>query len=116
MLVENFRTGALERYGLDAQTLCARYPRLVYCSISGYGRTGARAADAGYDLVIQAESGLMSITGEPGCEPQKFGVAISDLVAGMHATKPFSRRSMRATERVAATSSISRCSTRRSRC
>lgn len=87
VLVENFRLGALERYGLGAEALAALNPRLIYCSISGYGRTGARAAEAGYDFVMQAESGLMSITGEPDGSPMKLGVAITDLVTGMNATQ-----------------------------
>lgn len=87
VLVENFRLGALERYGLGADALVALNPRLIYCSISGYGRTGARATEAGYDFVMQAESGLMSITGEPDGSPMKLGVAITDIVTGMNATQ-----------------------------
>lgn len=82
VLVENYLTGTLARYGLDYPALAALNPRLIYCSISGYGRTGSRAERAGYDFLIQAESGFMSITGEPGGAPQKFGLAISDLLAG----------------------------------
>ncbi len=87
VLVENFRLGALAKYGLDYETLRGIYPRLIYCSISGYGRQGPMAARAGYDFLIQAESGLMAITGEPNGEPMKLGVAITDLVAGMYATQ-----------------------------
>jgi crotonobetainyl-CoA:carnitine CoA-transferase CaiB-like acyl-CoA transferase len=87
VLVENYLTGTLARYGLDYDALAALNPRLIYCSLSGYGRTGALAARAGYDFVIQAESGLMSINGEPGGAPQKFGVAISDLLAGGYAVQ-----------------------------
>jgi len=87
ILVENYRTGALRRYGLDYQTLSTVNPALIYCSISGYGRIGPRAAEPGYDFVIQAESGLMSITGDPDGEPMKLGVAITDLVTGMNAVQ-----------------------------
>jgi crotonobetainyl-CoA:carnitine CoA-transferase CaiB-like acyl-CoA transferase len=87
VVVENYLTGTLARYGLDYPALAALNPRLIYCSISGYGRTGALAERAGYDFLIQAESGFMSITGEPGRAPQKFGLAISDLLAGDAATQ-----------------------------
>lgn len=84
VLVENYRLGALDAFGLSYDDLSALNPGLIYCSISGYGRTGPRAAEAGYDFVIQAESGLMSITGEPDGAPMKLGVAITDLVTGMN--------------------------------
>lgn len=87
VLIENFRIGTLERYGLGYEQLRRRNPRLVYCSISGYGRTGPRAQEAGYDFVIQAESGLMAITGEVEGEPVKLGVAVADLITGMNATQ-----------------------------
>src|SRR5690606_20976902 len=87
VLIENFRIGTLERYGLGYEQLRQRNPRLVYCSISGYGRTGPRAQEAGYDFVIQAESGLMAITGEVDGEPVKLGVAVADLITGMNATQ-----------------------------
>ncbi|MFC1458254.1 CaiB/BaiF CoA transferase family protein [Microvirga arabica] len=87
VLVENFRKGALERFGLGYEQLSAINPRLIYCSISGYGRTGSRADEAGYDFAIQAESGLMAITGEPDGSPMKHGVAITDIVTGMNATQ-----------------------------
>ena len=90
VLVENFKVGDMARYGLDAQTLCARWPRLVYCSITGYGQTGPYADRAGYDYAIQGLGGLMSVTGErdgmPGAGPQKVGVAVADLFTGMYAT------------------------------
>lgn len=89
VLVENYLPGTLARYGLDYATLAARNPRLVYCSISGFGQHGANAARPGYDAMIQAEAGLMSLTGiadgEPGAGPQKVGVAVSDLMCGMYA-------------------------------
>ena len=87
VLVENYRLGALSKFGLDYETLSAANPRLIYCSISGYGRTGPRAAEPGYDFVIQAESGLMSITGEADGAPMKLGVAVTDLVTGMNAVQ-----------------------------
>ena len=87
IVVENFRTGALEKFGLDAATLTALHPGLIYCSISGYGRTGLRADEAGYDFVIQAESGMMAITGQPDGEPMKLGVAFIDVMAGMNAVQ-----------------------------
>lgn len=88
VLFENFRPGSLARFKLDAESVRARSPRLVYCSISAYGQTGSRAGDPGYDAMIQATGGLMSITGAPdeeGGAPQKVGVAVADLMAGMYA-------------------------------
>jgi crotonobetainyl-CoA:carnitine CoA-transferase CaiB-like acyl-CoA transferase len=87
VLVENYMLGALDRYGLGYEALRAENPGLIYCSVSGYGRTGPSAARPGYDSVIQAESGLMSITGEPEGEPSKAGVPICDITAGMYATQ-----------------------------
>ena len=87
VLVENYLTGTLARYRLDYASLAAINPRLIYCSFSGYGRTGTLATRAGYDFIIQAESGLMSINGEPDGAPNKFGVAISDLLAGNYGTQ-----------------------------
>jgi crotonobetainyl-CoA:carnitine CoA-transferase CaiB-like acyl-CoA transferase len=87
VLVENFRLGALDRFGLGYDALAKVNPRLIYCSISGYGRTGPRAEEAGYDFVIQAESGLMAITGEPDGAPMRLGVAITDIATGMNAVQ-----------------------------
>jgi len=87
VLVENFRKGALDRFGLGYEALASLNPQLIYCSISGYGRTGPRAKEPGYDFAIQAESGLMAITGEPDGEPMKLGVAITDVVTGMNAVQ-----------------------------
>lgn len=84
VLVENFRPGVTDRFDLDYDTLRASNPRLVYCSITGFGR-GQGAALPGYDLLIQALGGLMSITGTPDGEPQKVGVALVDVVAGLFA-------------------------------
>jgi len=89
VLIENFKVGGLGRYGLDYQALRPVNPRLVYCSITGFGQTGPYARRTGYDAAIQAMGGLMSITGErddlPGGGPQKAGVAVADLMAGMYA-------------------------------
>ena len=89
ILVENFKVGGLEKYGLDYATLSAEHPGLIYCSITGFGQTGPDAGLAGYDAMVQARGGLMSITGErdglPGAGPQKVGVAVADLMAGMYA-------------------------------
>ncbi len=84
VLIENFKVGGLKKYGLDHASLSALNPRLVYCSITGFGQTGPYAPRAGYDFIIQAMSGMMSITGEAGREPQKAGVAISDLFTGLY--------------------------------
>ncbi len=87
VVVENFKAGALQRYGLDYESLRQVKPDLIYCSISGYGRTSPLADRAGYDYVVQAEAGLMSITGEPQGEPMKAGVAVADLFTGMYAVQ-----------------------------
>jgi crotonobetainyl-CoA:carnitine CoA-transferase CaiB-like acyl-CoA transferase len=90
VLVENFRTGGLEKYGLDYGSLAAANPKLVYCSITGFGHTGPLKDRAGYDYMIQAMGGLMSITGQPdgapGAEPMKVGVAVADLFTGLYAS------------------------------
>jgi crotonobetainyl-CoA:carnitine CoA-transferase CaiB-like acyl-CoA transferase len=85
VLVENFRPGTLSRLGLDYQALAAKHPRLVYCSISGFGHTGPRSKEPGYDAIMQAEGGLMSITGAADGAPYRLGVAIVDIVSGMFA-------------------------------
>ncbi len=84
VVIENFKTGGLAKYGLDYGTVSAVNQKLVYCSITGFGQTGPYAKRAGYDFIIQAMSGMMSITGEPGREPQKAGVAISDIFTGLY--------------------------------
>ena len=90
VLVENFKVGALARYGLDYASLQALNPRLIYCSITGFGQDGPRAQEAGYDAMIQAMGGLMSITGHPdevpGGGPMKVGIAVVDLMCGMYAS------------------------------
>ena len=87
VLVENFKPGTLDRAGFGADAVRARHPRLVYASISGYGQTGPRRSEAGYDAVIQAEGGLMSFTGEADGPALRMGVAISDIVSGMFAAQ-----------------------------
>ena len=83
VVVENFRPGTLARLGLDYASLKDARPKLIHASISGFGQTGPRRFEAGYDAVVQAEGGLMSITGDPDGPPFRVGVAIADLVAGM---------------------------------
>jgi crotonobetainyl-CoA:carnitine CoA-transferase CaiB-like acyl-CoA transferase len=87
VLVENFRPGTMARLGFDDETVARRWPRLISCSVSGFGQTGPRRDQPGYDAVIQAEAGLMSITGEPGGSPLRLGVAIADIVSGMFAAQ-----------------------------
>ncbi len=87
VIVENFRPGTLDPLGLDAATLRAARPELIYCSISGYGQTGPRCDEPGYDAVMQAEGGLMSITGAADGPPLRLGVAIVDIVSGMFAAQ-----------------------------
>jgi len=84
VLVENFKSGTLARYGLGYEDLKAEYPKLVYCSITGFGHTGPYSKRPGYDALIQAMGGIMSLTGAPEGEPMKVGVSVIDLVAGMH--------------------------------
>ncbi|MBS2554153.1 CoA transferase [Catenulispora sp. NL8] len=84
VLVENFRPGVMDRLGLGPAALRARNPRLVYASVSGYGATGPRSGEPAYDAVIQARSGLMSVTGEPDGPPVKSGASVSDLSAGVY--------------------------------
>ncbi len=85
VLIENYKVGQLAKYGLDASSLQAINPGLIYCSITGYGQTGPLSHKAGYDFAIQAEAGLMSITGNSNEEPQKVGVAVTDLMTGVYA-------------------------------
>jgi crotonobetainyl-CoA:carnitine CoA-transferase CaiB-like acyl-CoA transferase len=87
VLVENFRPGTMKKLGFDYETLAARFPRLIYCSISGFGQTGPRWKEPGYDAVMQGEGGLMSITGPTDGQPYRLGVAIADIVSGMFAAQ-----------------------------
>ncbi|WP_353645412.1 CaiB/BaiF CoA-transferase family protein [Mesorhizobium sp. WSM2239] len=84
VLIENFKLGGLKKYGLDYESLKKINPRLVYCSITGFGQDGPYAPRAGYDFIIQGMSGLMSITGPAGGEPQKVGVAVTDIFTGLY--------------------------------
>ncbi|MDX3924815.1 MAG: CaiB/BaiF CoA-transferase family protein [Shinella sp.] len=85
VLIENFKLGGLKKYGLDYESLAGGNPKLVYCSITGFGQTGPYASRAGYDYIVQGMSGFMSITGEPGGQPMKAGVAIADIFTGIYA-------------------------------
>ena len=89
ILVENYKVGGLKKYGLDYDAIKTIKPDIIYCSITGFGQTGPYAEQAGYDAMIQAMGGLMSVTGEqdelPGGGPQKVGVAVADLMTGMYA-------------------------------
>lgn len=84
VIIENFKTGALVKFGLDHVSLSATNPGLVTCSITGFGQTGPRAHEAGYDFVIQAMSGFMALTGEPEGQPMKMGISASDLACGLY--------------------------------
>ncbi|ENV02480.1 MULTISPECIES: CaiB/BaiF CoA transferase family protein [Acinetobacter] len=90
VVIENYKAGSLKKYGLDYESLSEINPKLVYCSITGFGQTGPRAEEPGYDFIIQGMGGLMSVTGErddlPGGGPQKVGVAFSDLATGLYST------------------------------
>ncbi|AWB47138.1 CoA transferase [Gemmobacter aquarius] len=85
VVIENFKVGGLAKYGLDYASLSALNPRLVYCSITGFGQTGPYAHRAGYDFIIQGMAGLMSVTGAPDGQPQKVGVAVTDVFTGVYA-------------------------------
>ncbi|MFK8034678.1 MAG: CaiB/BaiF CoA transferase family protein [Hyphomicrobiales bacterium] len=84
VLLENFKVGGLQKYGLDHATMCAKHSSLIYCSITGFGQEGPKASHAGYDLMIQGLSGIMSLTGEPDREPQKMGMAFADVFTGLY--------------------------------
>lgn len=84
VVIENFKLGGLEKYGLDYESLRKINPRLIYCSVTGFGHDGPYAARAGYDFMIQGMSGIMDITGDPKGEPQKMGVALVDIITGLY--------------------------------
>ena len=84
VLIENFKVGGLKKYGLDYESLKAVNPKLIYCSITGFGQDGPYAARAGYDFMIQGMSGIMDLTGDPAGEPQKIGVAFADIFTGVY--------------------------------
>lgn len=96
VVVENFRAGALDRLGLGYDVLAAANPRIVYCSISGYGQTGPYAQRGAFDVTVQAVSGLMSVTGEPDGDPVKCGVPVGDFVAGLYAAYTITAAVLRA--------------------
>ncbi len=85
IVIENFKGGGLTKYGLDYQSLARKHPKLIYCSITGFGQDGPYAARAGYDYIVQGMSGFMSVTGAPDGEPMKAGVAIADIFTGIYA-------------------------------
>lgn len=85
VLIENFKAGGLKKYGLDYESLSQRHPKIIYCSITGFGQTGPLSTEPGYDFLAQAMGGLMAITGEPGGQPMKAGVALSDIMTGLYA-------------------------------
>ncbi|UDF28854.1 UNVERIFIED_ORG: CoA transferase [Roseateles sp. XES5] len=85
VVIENFKVGGLTKYGLDYQSLAKTHPKLVYCSVTGFGQDGPYAARAGYDYIVQGMSGFMSVTGAPDGEPMKAGVAIADIFTGIYA-------------------------------
>lgn len=86
VVIENFKLGGLSKFGLDYASLSAANPRLVYCSITGFGQDGPYAARAGYDFVVQGMSGVMDVTGDPEGAPQKLGVAYADIMTGLYST------------------------------
>lgn len=86
VVVENFKVGGLEKYGLDSASLRAAYPRLIYCSVTGFGQTGPYAPRAGYDFLVQGMGGPMSVTGEPDGAPMKAGYAVADIYTGLYAS------------------------------
>lgn len=86
VLIENFKVGGLAKYGLDYDGLAASCPRLIYCSITGFGQDGPYANRPGYDFIVQGMSGIMDLTGDPAGEPQKMGVAFADIFTGLYAT------------------------------
>jgi crotonobetainyl-CoA:carnitine CoA-transferase CaiB-like acyl-CoA transferase len=83
-LINQRNLASMKRRGLDAETICARYPRLIFCAISGYGHSGPRSGLAGYDIIAQAQAGIMSFTGEPEGEPVRYPVAIADMTCGLY--------------------------------
>jgi crotonobetainyl-CoA:carnitine CoA-transferase CaiB-like acyl-CoA transferase len=85
VVIENFRPGVMAKFGLDRAALATAKPKLVYCSVSAFGQSGPRAAEGGFDMTVQAMSGVMSVTGEPGGRPVKCGIPIADFTAGLYA-------------------------------
>jgi crotonobetainyl-CoA:carnitine CoA-transferase CaiB-like acyl-CoA transferase len=111
IVIQNFKFGDIERLGLGYEQMKEEQPGLIYCSITGYDRTGPEAARPGYDLVIQGEAGLMALNGEPTQPPLKFGVAAVDMMTGMYAAQACSRRCTTARRRASDATSAWPCST-----
>ena len=86
VVIENFKVGGLKKFGLDYESLSQLNPRLIYCSVTGFGQTGPYASRAGYDFMIQGMSGFMDLTGEPDGPPEKIGVALADIITGLYGT------------------------------
>ena len=120
VLIENYKFGDLARYGLAYEDLKKINPRLIYCSVTGFGQTGPYRERPGYDFMIQGMGGMMSVTGEPddapGGGPQRAGVPVADIITGMYASIAICAALAHRAETGWASTSISRCSTRRSRC
>ena len=116
VLIENFKVGGLKKYGLDYESLKQVNPRLVYCSITGFGQTGPYAPRAGYDFIIQGMGGIMDLTGEADDEPQKPGVAFADIFTGIYSAIGVLAASGAGTPRARARISTWRSSTRRRAC
>ena len=116
ILVENFTPGTIERLGFGYEAMSAAFPRLVYCSISGFGQSGPRRSEPGYDAVMQAEAGLMSITGPENGAAYRLGIPIADIVTGMSAAQGIAMACSPATARVGDSALTSACSTRQRRC
>jgi crotonobetainyl-CoA:carnitine CoA-transferase CaiB-like acyl-CoA transferase len=109
VVIENFKVGGLAKYGLDWESLRKVNPRLIYCSITGFGQDGPYAHRAGYDFIIQGMSGLMSVTGSPDGQPQKVGVAVTDIFTGVYAATRSLRRWCSGAGRARASRSTWRC-------
>lgn len=109
VVIENFKLGGLDKYGLDYESLKAINPRLIYCSITGFGHTGPYAERAGYDFMIQGMGGIMDLTGEPDGQPQKIGVALQTFSPGFTASSLSSQLSSCVSARARVSISIWRC-------
>ena len=116
VVIDNFRPGTLDKWGLSYAALSANNPRLIQCSISGFGRTGPDASRPGYDLILQGESGVMDITGEPDGPPMKVGTSIADLVTGLYASQAVLAALVKRERTASADGSTSPCWTPWPRC
>ncbi len=113
VVIENFRVGSLAKYGLDHASLARENPRLVTCSITGFGQTGPYSARPGYDFIVQAMGGMMDLTGEPDGAPQKAGVATADIFTGLYAANAIQAALLRRAATGTAPTSTWPCSTPR---